>query len=892
MRQALNNNPNHLKARLLLGQILLEKGRLVDSVDMFDAAYQYDERAARADFIKSLLALANTQEENLQIVTYERILKIQGEQIEAKDKLRAIWVKRGEAALAQENFDDAIKAFEQIGEKDKIRSIWLKRGEAALTRENFDDAIKAFEQIGDAEGVEKVRLALREKQLAAEMQRAVEFEKSGQWKSALGVYVELESVYPDIKMVGKSLENARLQWLDQSLRALEAPESEVNWEKALEICAALEKDFPEDTEIKSHAEHARAQLDALQKYQQGLGALENGQNDQARQMFSQVLAENPRHLDAARKLIEATYGKIKITRPVPWGAWVPVGITSLLWILLGALAANGLLWNLFAVRVFNSLRGSDSYGKVALEGIILVVVMLIALTSTVVTLWARRALEAVFQLEKKGKPSLWRAFWTHFPFGLGLFYIGPTAWRRWVYPLFALMLPIALIVSPLLIGQPFENVVKYNPQLIKYYQSGKDLIGEIHQASSGQEESWNLVVVVAGGLYLLSFLDVLVTGYLRRGKSVGLRENIQKTSQPKPLVAKGNVEEINQPKPVVETASSTLSYRKALLDHLLLGRGLFYVDPKARRRWIYPFLELAILFSFLIGAFYNSSVALENFWRSITTAFVVLYTTSFFDLLLTLNVIKNDLSGNPGLAAAAWWPLIVMVSMTLGHVYIFGDFGYIYTLVVFPIYVLAFLLWWISGRKNSIPSPWRLFLTFSFSYSIISVASFVFSAEVGGLDSFFEIFKNEQYKNIIAWALLLQFCLPFLNSITYVALIRRFGTQNYLATSLQAMILGSLVGTAVELGKGGLVDLTMPLFIFAIFEAFFIYRTRLTMRSKVDLISIVLISMIIPLSLFLTGKINFELTYWGILTGIITMVVGYSILWFISAKFSPEKHDN
>jgi tetratricopeptide (TPR) repeat protein len=123
LRLALNINPNHLKARLLLGQILLEKGDLAKSVDMFDAAYRYDERAARADLIKSLLALADTQDENLQIFTYERILKIQSNQPLANEKIRAIWIKRGEAAQAQENYEEALSAFEQIGDTERIEKV-------------------------------------------------------------------------------------------------------------------------------------------------------------------------------------------------------------------------------------------------------------------------------------------------------------------------------------------------------------------------------------------------------------------------------------------------------------------------------------------------------------------------------------------------------------------------------------------------------------------------------------------------------------------------------------------------------------------------------------------------------------------------------------------------
>ncbi|HXD10124.1 MAG TPA: tetratricopeptide repeat protein, partial [Anaerolineales bacterium] len=201
LREALKINPNHFKGRLLLGRILLEKGNLVESVDMFDAAYQYDERSARADFIKSLLALAETQEENLQLSTYERILKIQSDQPLANEKFRAIWVKRGEAAQ---------------------------------TQENYEEAQRAFEQVGDTERIGKVRSLMHEKKLTLDMQRADVYEKTAQWKSALDMLLELTSEYPESETLRARVATARMNWRAESLKTLDAAEMEESWTKALE----------------------------------------------------------------------------------------------------------------------------------------------------------------------------------------------------------------------------------------------------------------------------------------------------------------------------------------------------------------------------------------------------------------------------------------------------------------------------------------------------------------------------------------------------------------------------------------------------------------------------------------------------------------------------------
>lgn len=92
LHQALKTNPNHLKARLLLGQVEFEKGDLNKAVTTFEEAYQYDERAARSDLIKSLLALAETQERNSQLGTYLQVLKIQPEQSIALEKVHSFGV--------------------------------------------------------------------------------------------------------------------------------------------------------------------------------------------------------------------------------------------------------------------------------------------------------------------------------------------------------------------------------------------------------------------------------------------------------------------------------------------------------------------------------------------------------------------------------------------------------------------------------------------------------------------------------------------------------------------------------------------------------------------------------------------------------------------------------
>lgn len=474
LRQALNINPNHLKARLLLGQVLLEKGNLAESVSMFEAAYQYDERAARAHLIKSLLALAETQEENLQLSTYERILKIQSDQPLANEKIGAIWVQRGEASLAQEN---------------------------------FEEALKAFERIGDTERLEKARHLMHEKKLALDMQMADAYEKSGKWKSALDALVQLTAEYPESEILQARLKSARVNWHAECLDRIRIAEEEENWEKAFEICQMAEKEFPDDTQIRSCIDRADAQIRLTQKYHEALGALQSGQNDRARQIFSQVLAENPKHLQAAHKLIEATYGEVKITRPSSWLVWIPVGITSLVWVLLGTLVANALLLTFW----FRSIS------RIPIETIILVATSLVALIGIGVTLVVRHVLDAAFRVDLRGKPSFGRALWTHLPFGAGLFYVDQRARRKWIYLFTAMIIPVILVAGPFLYKDVFDKTNQFRPGFFTYSITGHDV--EVYRVSQEGEGAWNVALGISGAIYLLSFVDVMGSCYARRKSS-------------------------------------------------------------------------------------------------------------------------------------------------------------------------------------------------------------------------------------------------------------------------------------------------------------------------------------------------------------------------------------
>ena len=63
-QNALNKNPYHFQARLLLGEALLELGEIDKSVVELERAYQQDQDETRNALVRALLSQAQTQEKN------------------------------------------------------------------------------------------------------------------------------------------------------------------------------------------------------------------------------------------------------------------------------------------------------------------------------------------------------------------------------------------------------------------------------------------------------------------------------------------------------------------------------------------------------------------------------------------------------------------------------------------------------------------------------------------------------------------------------------------------------------------------------------------------------------------------------------------------------------
>jgi len=527
LRQALNINPNHLKARLLLGRVYLDQSRLTESVEVLEAAYQYDERSARADLLKSLLALADSPslEDTKQLEVCDKILAIQPDQPLAKEKRLNILARRADAAFEQGEYEQAVKAYEAAGHQagvEKVREqIWrdgMKQAGALIANRQFTSALESYNKlmVDYPEKAEKVR----EQSLQDSMSWANSLVTDRQYKEALDIFDRLLVEHPEkLESIKPHRERARAEWRDSRIGDVPYYIGEENWSKVIEICEALLSEFPDDEVIANRLHNARMQLDVARKFNEGVGALENGMQDQARKLFTEIISENPAYGRAALKLVEAIYGKVKISIRVPFGATALTFLTGLFWTILSTFQLSDWANDLFFSRVAENLQDNFSDDlHIHTENYVVIWVILIPLIGVLLGYYGNRILDTTYQVER-AKYSYGKSLWIHALFGMGLFYVDRASWRKWLYAVIAALIP-ALLLMPIL----YEFLDRYS-----YYFSSVE-VRPIELANGlkiiDMRSNALIALLIA---HALSFLDVLWTC---RQKQRGRYTSGEKISRP------------------------------------------------------------------------------------------------------------------------------------------------------------------------------------------------------------------------------------------------------------------------------------------------------------------------------------------------------------------------
>jgi len=167
-QDALAAYPGHFRARLHLGEALLELNQADGAVAELERAYELDRDEARLTLARALIAQARAREaagdEEGALAACERALQISPSE-RAAQEMRA--------------------------------AIWRRRGDAALERGDLEKALAAYREAGDTERVAYVEALQRRQALAAMEAEARAYERAREWAEAIAVYEQLLSQAPD-----------------------------------------------------------------------------------------------------------------------------------------------------------------------------------------------------------------------------------------------------------------------------------------------------------------------------------------------------------------------------------------------------------------------------------------------------------------------------------------------------------------------------------------------------------------------------------------------------------------------------------------------------------------------------------------------------------------------
>jgi tetratricopeptide (TPR) repeat protein len=287
--QALNLNPNHLKARLLRARILRERNRLDEAIRELEEACRYDEDAACYPLVQTLLLRGEMleqegDEEGARLI-YERVLHLSPNEATAQQRRTAIWVQRGDRALEDDDLEAAMAAYQEGGVTERVTYVEMLQQQRALD---------------------------------AEIARAQSCEAAQEWDRAIEIYDHLVSQHPDNPELHDALIEATGAKRQAELQAKEAEarhyEEREQWEAALSLYEWLTEQEPGAEPWKEALERVREEQALSQHYTQGFGAVKQKRWSQALQALTVVITIRPDHKDAADLLALAVQEQRKEQR--------------------------------------------------------------------------------------------------------------------------------------------------------------------------------------------------------------------------------------------------------------------------------------------------------------------------------------------------------------------------------------------------------------------------------------------------------------------------------------------------------------------------------------------------------------------------------------------------
>jgi tetratricopeptide (TPR) repeat protein len=157
-QHALQANPRNQRARLQLGQALLELGQIDEAVASLSLAYELGRQKGKSAYVSGLLSQAEAShkaghEEGV-LSACERVLEISPDEPKALARRTAIWTRRGDVALAKDDFSGALRAYREAGDSAKVTQVEaLQRQQALAARETRAQAYAWAERWAEAHAI-------------------------------------------------------------------------------------------------------------------------------------------------------------------------------------------------------------------------------------------------------------------------------------------------------------------------------------------------------------------------------------------------------------------------------------------------------------------------------------------------------------------------------------------------------------------------------------------------------------------------------------------------------------------------------------------------------------------------------------------------------------------
>ena len=197
-RRALEANPNHLQARLLLASVFYQAGDLSTAIEEYELAFRLDAGAAGPGLAQARLQRAVELEAHDEIaaavVDYERALEAHPSVETARRRLPAIWMRWGDDHLAAGRLDAAVEHYRKallVAEQPQtlarpIKTKLAEFSQAQRSAGNWDAAVTAITRL-------RTDLMLRDREsdgwlVGIWLQRGEGALLSGQYREAARAY--------------------------------------------------------------------------------------------------------------------------------------------------------------------------------------------------------------------------------------------------------------------------------------------------------------------------------------------------------------------------------------------------------------------------------------------------------------------------------------------------------------------------------------------------------------------------------------------------------------------------------------------------------------------------------------------------------------------------------